>query len=284
METKVGNYIIIDKHNENLKDVKKRRLDLIFKFIDDKTIEILDWAYEIGNRKIINYFPYNNNPDIIIYLKDSEECKKNFLDKKFIEFLEKKGNDTIKNFYKAKKKYESLLNKRVKDAYTYHFVSFDNISFVRAYPSTYNDLVYFNVAIDNKTKKNSLITHFYYKEKLTLDYSNDDPYTQLVKMINPIMKKLERSGFNKYEFYFDIYTPIYREIYYWFHCVPMKPKPIDSKWFYILSFYISVLLNYIMGNDTIKDCYNYYNQNLFHKDMNCYDIMDILIEKNLGVK
>jgi len=282
MEINVGNYIIIDKHHENLEDLKKQEyLNLIFRFIDHKTIEILEWDSSVRRNKIKSYYPYNEDPITIISLQDGEKCKKRYLDEKFIEFLEKKDKNTIKNFYESKRKYESLLKKRIKDSYTYHFVSFNNISFTRMSPSVYNGLVYFRTLLDGKSKKNSFITHFYYKKRTKEYYvRKTDLYIQLVALIDLIMAKFGSSGFNKYDFYFDIYTTYYKSIYsYWFHCVPMEPKPIDNEWFYVFSFYTSVLFDYIIKNDTHQNCH-YYDENLFHKDMDCYDIMNILIEKN----
>jgi len=285
METKVGDYIIIDKHNKYLPDQKVPLPTSIFKFVDDKAIEILYWNNELDRNKIISYYPYNTSPSIVIALTETDVCKRRYSDEKFIKFLEGKGKDTAKNFYEAKKKYESLLKKRIKNAYTYHFVSFDNISFQRVSPSVYSGTIYsihFETLLDGKSKKNSLTTHFYYKEKITSDYFDNDPYTQLVWILNSVMKKFEKSGLDKYNFYFDIdYDSLWGARYCFIHCVPMKPKQIDSNWFYPLSFYVSVLLEYNIKNiRSGKFCY-LYDEGIFHKDMDCYDIMKFLIEKNV---
>jgi len=284
MKTKIGNYIIIDKHFKNLKDVEKRvYLDIIFKFINDKTIEILEWDNSKNRIKIKKYYPYNEDLEYIISIRGGSNCKKEYLSEKFKKFLQKKGKDIVKDFYEAKKKYESLLEKQVEDTYTYHYLSFNNISFEIENISIYNNLISLNTFIDGESKKNSLITHFYYRETKDWDYIiSADLYIQLVKLVDSIMGKFESSGFNKYDFYFDIdINHNGNDWGYLIHCVPIEPKPIDNNWFYILSFYTSVLLEYFIKNsfNTINDCYKY-NSDLFHKDMDHYDIMNILIEKN----
>jgi len=281
METKIGDYTIIDKHNKSLEDVKKRiRIEVLFKFINDKTIEILEWFEDERRDVLINYYPYNKHAKKIISIEDSEKFKKEFLNKNFKEFLQKKDKNVVKDFYEAKKRYESFFRNNIKDAFVHHFISFNKISFERKKPSVFSGLDYIDSLIDGKTKKNSLITHFYYKKKVKWDYiENTDLYIQLIELVNFIIKKFEVSGFNKYDFYFDIYITYTNDIgVYNVHYVPMGPKPIDSNWFYILSFYISVLLEYVIKIDYLS--YNYYNRDLFNKDMDCYDIMDILIEKN----
>jgi len=193
--------------------------------------------------------------------------------------LEEKGEDVIKDFYEAEKKYESLFN-RIEDAYTHHFIAFNNISFERTIASVFDESVELATCIDGKTKKNSLTTHFYYK--VNKEFQNDDQYAKLVYLADFITNKFRSYGFNKYKFYFDIYY-LGGNDYYRLHCFPMESKPIDNNWFYILSFYTSVLLDYLIKIDStlIRPCKIFYDKGLFHKDMDLYDIMGILIDKNL---
>jgi len=77
METKVGGYTIIEKDDESLKNLKTDVLNLIFKFIDDKTIKILKWDKNADRREIRKFYPYNTfKIEGIITIGDREFCKK----------------------------------------------------------------------------------------------------------------------------------------------------------------------------------------------------------------
>jgi len=287
MEIKISDYIIVDKHNESLEDVLRRGdLRLIFKFLDDKTIEILEWnRYEKGIEEKYGQY-YGDTEEPFIEVSDGGRCKEKYLGMNFEFFLSWKDRNTQKNFYEVEKKYKSLFKRRIKNAYIYYYVSFENISFQKEYPSV-NNLFNLQCMIDGKTKKNSLITHFYYKKYIKEKfYGKTIFYDELVYLINFVMSEFKKSGLNKYDYYFYTKQPLsdnpYMEYAYRIHCIPIKSEPIDSNWFYVLAFYISVLLDYYLKIDKdIKPCRPFYDKNIFHKDMDCYDIMDILTKMNM---
>jgi len=288
MEKKVGKYTIIDENHQSFEKMQKSRtLNSFFRFIDDKTIELINTKSPENKGKI----PYNKRSQDFISIKEGGTCKENLLSENFVEFLQKKGQNTMKNFYEAKNKYESLFKKRVKDAYNHYFFSFNNISFVKESPSIYNRLIYFRTLLDGESKKNSLITFFYYKielktKMLTLSQLFDI-YEKFVVLVDLITKKLKISGLDKKNYYFicDHQYKTQGGDLYFVECIPINPPTIDSDWFYILSFYTSVLLEYFMKYDTNKKCYiihEKFYRDVPHidKDMDCYDIMNLLIKEN----
>jgi len=277
MKIKVGNYIIIDKK----RDQEQKELFLIFKFTNDKTIKILSWNKPFFLPKIRKYLYYNQRIENMLFSVEYNETE--HLDKQFIEFLEKKDKDTIQNFYKIEKKYKSLLEKKgIKGISNYHFFAFNNISFLISNSAICTKKNHLDVLLDDgKTKKNSSITHFVYEKNIEQYYvQNTDLYNQLINLIEPIINEFTNSGFDKCKFYFYTYSSNANKNQYFFHCIPIEPEPIDSNLFYILSFYASVLFEFYMKHFECPSSRCLCGLETFHNNMDCYDIMNVLIEKN----
>jgi len=291
-EEKVDKYVI--KYIEELE--KYRHLDslidnyLFFEFEDENAIKIFSIG---GEEKLKIYDPSTNiisGEKILQFVSDIDDisCDTREIKDKIYNFLkEKKDEKTLEYFVKVDTLLENLSSELLTNInYTHFNFFFKNIAFkIRKNEKEMSLKLYKN----NSGSNNTIIKNFYHIGSLNKETKGRTLILPEMPRIADSIKNIIKTYSKKYgifDFYYNVFLTkyIYYSYNYEINFILKETKNTNDE-LILFSFYLGVILEIYLKSFEVREdfihCLAIYENILkLDKDMDCYDIVKILIDLN----